>query len=35
MNPILFSMYDNNYWRVGDHLGRAWDIGKELKSRKQ
>jgi flavin reductase (DIM6/NTAB) family NADH-FMN oxidoreductase RutF len=35
MNPILFSMYDNNYWRVGDHLGRAWDIGKELKSKKQ
>jgi len=32
MNPIVFSMHDNNYWTVGEHLGRAWSIGKELKA---
>jgi flavin reductase (DIM6/NTAB) family NADH-FMN oxidoreductase RutF len=34
MNPIVFSMHDDNYWEVGDHLGRAWNIGKELKMKK-
>jgi len=34
MNPIIFSMHDNNYWSVGDHLGRAWNIGKERKPKK-
>ena len=32
INPIIFSMHDNNYWKVGEHLGRAWSIGKDLKS---
>ena len=31
MKPIVFSMHDNNYWKVGDHLGKAWSIGKEFK----
>ncbi len=31
INPLLFSMHDNNYWRVGEHLGRAWDIGKDYR----
>lgn len=31
MEPILFSMHDNNYWRIGEHLARAWNIGKEFK----
>jgi len=35
INPIIFSMHDNNYWKVGEHLARAWNIGKELKSRKE
>jgi flavin reductase (DIM6/NTAB) family NADH-FMN oxidoreductase RutF len=30
VNPIIFSMHDNNYWKVGDHLGQAWKIGMEL-----
>jgi flavin reductase (DIM6/NTAB) family NADH-FMN oxidoreductase RutF len=33
MDPIVFSMHDNNYWRVGEHLGRAWSIGKEFKTK--
>ena len=28
IRPIIFSMHDNNYWRLGDHLGKAWNIGK-------
>jgi flavin reductase (DIM6/NTAB) family NADH-FMN oxidoreductase RutF len=35
MNPIVFSMHDNNYWKIGEHLGRAWSIGKELKTKKE
>ncbi len=35
MNPIIFSMPDNNYWKVGEHLARAWNIGKELHSEKE
>jgi len=37
INPIVFSMHDdhlghgNNYWKVGEYLGRAWSIGKEFK----
>lgn len=29
IDPIIFSTADNNYWKVGMHLGRAWDIGKK------
>lgn len=35
MNPIVFSMHDNTYWTIGNHLGRAWNIGKELKAKKE
>jgi len=31
MNVIFFSMNDNNYWEIGDHVGRAWSIGKSYK----
>ena len=30
IDPIIFSMYDNNYWRIGPHLARAWSVGKEF-----
>jgi flavin reductase (DIM6/NTAB) family NADH-FMN oxidoreductase RutF len=30
IRPIIFSMHDNNYWKLGDHLGRAWNIGKDF-----
>ena len=23
INPLIFSMPDNNYWKVGEHLGQA------------
>ena len=28
IKPIAFSMHDNNYWAIGDHLGKAWSIGR-------
>jgi len=34
INPIVFAMQANTYWQVGEHVARAWDIGKELKLRK-
>ena len=34
VRPMAFTMHDNNYWSLGENLGRAWSIGKELKSRK-
>jgi flavin reductase (DIM6/NTAB) family NADH-FMN oxidoreductase RutF len=33
IKPIIFSMGDNNYWRLGGHLGPAWSIGKGFKSK--
>lgn len=32
LKPIVFSMHDNNYWKVGEHLGTAWTIGKSFSS---
>ncbi|MBM4241590.1 MAG: flavin reductase family protein [Euryarchaeota archaeon] len=31
MNPLLLTMPDNNYWNVGEPVGKAWNIGKKLK----
>jgi flavin reductase (DIM6/NTAB) family NADH-FMN oxidoreductase RutF len=28
LDPILFSMGDNTYWKVGDFLAKAWSVGK-------
>jgi len=33
IDPAVFSMHDNNYWRVGGHVGKAWDIGEKFKSK--
>ncbi len=33
VNPILFSMTGGRYFAVGREIGRAWDIGKALKSK--
>ena len=32
INPLVFSMHDNNYWQVGANIGRAWGIGKDYKT---
>lgn len=31
LNPLLLTMPDNNYWVVKDKVGKAWNIGLELK----
>jgi flavin reductase (DIM6/NTAB) family NADH-FMN oxidoreductase RutF len=31
IQPILFVMNDKSYWKLGERLARAWNIGKELK----
>lgn len=31
IDPILFSLPDWSYWRVGQHLAKAGDIGKTMK----
>ncbi|MDD1774055.1 MAG: flavin reductase family protein [Methanobacterium sp.] len=31
MNPLFLTMPDNNYWNLGENVGKAWDVGKELK----
>src|SRR5512146_1532537 len=31
IRPIVFSMHDNNYWKVGEHLAGAWSVGKTFR----
>ena len=31
LDPIIFSMHDNHYWKLGNYLGPAWSIGKDFK----
>ncbi|MFX1574120.1 MAG: flavin reductase family protein [Promethearchaeota archaeon] len=29
MKPFTLTQNDNNYWKVGERIGRAWKIGKD------
>lgn len=31
INPIMFSIYEFNYYNVGEKIGKAWCIGKNFK----
>ncbi len=31
IKPFTLTMPDNHYWSIGENLGKAWDIGKNLK----
>jgi len=31
MIPFVLTMPDNNYWKIGEHAGPAWNIGRKLK----
>jgi len=31
INPFTLTMPDNNYGAVGNHAGKAWNVGKQLK----
>lgn len=35
INPLLLTMPDNYYWKVGKKLGKAWNIGRDLKVNKK
>jgi flavin reductase (DIM6/NTAB) family NADH-FMN oxidoreductase RutF len=32
INPLLLTMPDNNYWTVGNQVGKAWSEGKKFRS---
>lgn len=34
VKPIIFSNHDFNYWKVGEHLGRAFSVGRGFKPKK-
>jgi flavin reductase (DIM6/NTAB) family NADH-FMN oxidoreductase RutF len=31
IDPLILTMPDNSYWALGDHVGRAWGMGKPVK----
>jgi len=31
VQPILFTMNDTGYWKLGERFARAWSIGKNYK----
>ncbi len=31
MDPAVFSMHDNNYWKIGAHIGKAWAMGEQFR----
>ena len=31
MKPFVLTMPDNNYWQVGDQIGRAWEDGRSYR----
>lgn len=31
IRPFLLIMPDNRYWALGQHIGRAWEVGKSLR----
>jgi flavin reductase (DIM6/NTAB) family NADH-FMN oxidoreductase RutF len=33
MNPLILSQPDTSYWRLGDRVASAWNIGKRYKAR--
>jgi len=34
INPILLSVYEFNYYSVGEKIGKAWEVGKNLKKKR-
>jgi flavin reductase (DIM6/NTAB) family NADH-FMN oxidoreductase RutF len=35
VQPLLFTMTDQSYWKLGERFAQAWSIGKELEKRRQ
>jgi flavin reductase (DIM6/NTAB) family NADH-FMN oxidoreductase RutF len=34
IRPFLLTMPDNNYWAIGENIGKAWSVGKKLQEGK-
>lgn len=32
IKPFILTMPDNNYWKIGEHLGNAWKDGRKFKA---
>jgi len=30
INPFTLTMPDNNYWKIGEKVGKAWNVGKKF-----
>ena len=35
IKPFILTMPDNNFWALGDCVGKAWNAGKKLKKSKE
>jgi len=35
IEPLIFTFPDKGYWRLGEHLARAWKVGKGYRSSRQ
>ena len=35
VKPILFDMNQRKYWKIGEPIARAWEIGKEYKEKQK
>lgn len=33
VRPLLFDMFEKQYWTLGNVIGNCWNVGKELKKR--
>jgi flavin reductase (DIM6/NTAB) family NADH-FMN oxidoreductase RutF len=34
INPFLLTMPDNNFWAIGENIGKAWSSGKNIRNDK-
>ena len=32
INPFLLTMPDNNFWSIGENVGKAWNSGKKIRN---
>lgn len=35
INPFLLTMPDNNFWSIGESIGKAWNSGKKIRNGKR
>jgi len=35
MKPLILSQPDTTYWRLGDPVAKAWNIGKRYKAKRK